>query len=114
MKKLIFLTVLLSMLFSLPLSAISYFNGQKEYLQHCRSKDCHGGGAGFVSRYTTERWVDILQNKGENLAVIHLKTRDAKEFLLYLKSERYQKKLKYLRAFVTKFAKDSVKKPKPY
>lgn len=114
MKKFILSTVLLSTLFSLPLSAVHYFNGQKEYLKQCRSKDCHGGGTGFVSRYTIERWTEILQNKGESLAVIHIKTKDAEEFLLYLKGERYQKKLKYLRAFVTKFAKDSDKKPKPY
>jgi len=114
MKKLIFLTVLLSTLFSLPLSAVHYFNGQKEYLKHCRSKDCHGGGTGFVSRYTIERWQEILGNKGEELAKIHAKTKDGEEFREYLKSERYQKKLKYLRAFVTKFAKDSHDKPKPY
>ncbi len=114
MKKLIFSTVLLSTLFSLPLSAVHYFSGQKEYLKNCRSKDCHGGGTSFVSRYTIERWTEILQNKGETLATIHLKTKDAEEFLKYLKSERYQKKLKYLRAFVVKFAKDSETKPVPY
>ena len=107
MKKLIISTVLVGTFFSFPLSAENYFSGQKEYLLQCRAKACHGGGRELASHFTIDRWTEILENEGNSLSVIHEKTADADEFREYLKSSRYQKKLRYLRSFVFHFAKDS-------
>ncbi len=117
MKNLILISVLLSVIFSSSLFAkrISYFNGQKEYLKKCRS--CHSSGSFFVKKYTMAYWKDALAENGEKLASKHANiqanVKEEREGIgavqEYFKSKRYQKKLKYIRAFTQRFAKDGEK-----
>ena len=112
-KNLVFISVLIGIIFSSSLFAnkVSYFSGQKEYLKKCRS--CHKGSHLFVNRYTVEYWNDMMENTGEKLVAIHAKSKnlDIEEINIYLKSQRYQKKFKYIKAFVQRFAKDGDKNP---
>lgn len=55
----------------------------------------------------------MMENTGEKLVAIHAKSKnlDIEEINIYLKSQRYQKKFKYIKAFVQRFAKDGDKNP---
>jgi len=119
MKKFIFISVLLTLVFSTVLSAryISPFKGQKEYLKKCRP--CHHGSNTFVPLFTQKYWKEMMENKGEKLVNIHKnidKSMVEKEQNIdmiheYFASDRYKKKFKYLNAFVIRFAKDGPKSP---
>ena len=119
MKSLIFVSVLLSIVFSSSLCAkyVSYFNGQKEYLKKCRS--CHKGSRFFVNQYTIECWEQMMADSGKKLVSIHSEIKPkikeeaqgVEEVQEYFKSNRYEKKFKYIKAFVLRFAKDGDKNP---
>jgi len=119
MKNFILVSVLMSLIFSSSLFAktVPYFKGQKEYLKKCRS--CHQGSRYFVNQYTIECWENIMINSGEKLVSLHseIKAKDKEELQgieeiqEYFKGDRYEKRFKYIKAFVLRFAKDGDKNP---
>ncbi len=96
MKKLIFLTVLVCA--TVPLSAKSFFKGQKEYLRECRS--CHGSSQFFIGKFSPQRWEELLKDSGKKLAFNHIQTNNSVE---YFKSEQYLKRVEYIQAYVTHY-----------
>lgn len=114
MKSFILVTVLMISSFSATLNASGiYFQGQKEYLKQCR--DCHRESAIFVKKFTISHWSELLDNEGDILSSMHTKLTqkdireedDVQDTIDYFNSKRYLKKVKHLKTFVIRFAKDS-------
>ncbi len=79
----------------------SVFKGQREYMRKC--KKCHGNGAKFVGKYSSEEWKNYFKDDAVKIKAIHQKT-DAKE---YFNSHRFDKKARHLLDFFKKYASDS-------
>jgi hypothetical protein len=88
----------------LPASAAIY-KGQREFVTEC--KTCHKGGQSFFASYEVKYWKDMMDNKGEKLAYIHIKSEKAQKSWEYFKSTKYAKKSKHLKQFLVEYAKDS-------
>jgi len=107
MKKFMLLFVVFSFFTVANMEAAAY-KGQRVYAKNCVS--CHGKQK-FIASKTQAQWGVTLQNKGENLAMLHLKSQKAKESWKYFKSKKYTKKVRHLKDFLVEYAKDSGKVP---
>jgi peptide subunit release factor 1 (eRF1) len=104
MNKFLLVIFTLSITFYSVANAASY-KGQKEYMKKCR--ECHGGGQPVAASHTIDEWTELLSNKGEKLAGLHVKSEKAKESVAYFTGSRYAKKAKHLEDFMVEYAEDS-------
>ena len=115
MKRLIFLLVFFTLIFS-SLNARSTFKGQKIYLKECRA--CHMGSKIFLNMHTYDEWNRVLDDDGSSLSYIHLsksvknvnsKDGTIKDSHSYFKSDKYHGQYKNLKHFIIKFAEHKQK-----
>jgi len=106
-----FLFSLFMVIFALSSADAALHKGQKEFLKQCSK--CHAGGQTFISKKFTREWEQIMKNNGEELAKIHLSSKDekAKPSLEYFKSGELEKNAVHLMQFLMEYAKDSGKVP---
>ena len=81
------------------------YKGQRVFIKKCIS--CHIKKQSFIKTKTISQWEELLKNKGNLLAEIHLKNNKAKNSWEYFKSKRYTKKSHHLEDFLIEYAKDS-------
>jgi len=84
------------------------YKGQRVFSKNCVS--CHGKQK-FIASKTKQQWKSVFQNKGQELANLHLKSQKAKDSWNYFKSKKYKKKVRHLKDFLVEYAKDSGKVP---
>ena len=89
---------------STVLNAATY-KGQKMYMDSC--KECHGGGQEMAASKKQREWSKLMDNKGEKLAEIHLKSKKAEASWEYFKDKSYTKGARHLEDFLVEYAKDS-------
>jgi len=89
---------------STMLNAATY-KGQKIYIETC--KECHGGGQELAGSKKQREWGKLMDNKGEKLAEIHLKSKKAEASWSYFNDRSYTKGAKHLEDFLVEYAKDS-------
>jgi ribosomal protein L4 len=104
MSKVVFIFVSMFFFFSVSSNAAIY-KGQKMFVKECVS--CHNGGQVFIAKKTMREWKKIMDNKGKELADIHLKSEKAKESWEYFNGNNFEKKSKNLEQFLVEYAKDS-------
>jgi len=104
MKKIVFAVLLATFGGSAVGEAASY-KGQLEYQANC--KKCHENGQQITQTYTMETWKKMMENKGRELADLHLRSEKAKDAWEYFKSDTYEKQAKHLKDFLVEYAKDS-------
>ncbi len=104
MGKISFLFLVVACLNFSSLNAAVY-KGQKNFVKKCVK--CHTSGQSFISSKTIFQWEDYLDNKGEELARVHLDDSKAEESWNYFNSSKYTKKLKHLKDFLLEYASDS-------
>jgi cytochrome c2 len=87
------------------------YKGQNEFVKKCTK--CHKSGQDFVSTKTQKEWKKLMNNKGEELASIHINSTnsDASASSEYFESSAYAKKAKHLSDFLEEYAKDSGRVP---
>lgn len=81
------------------------YKGQKIYIESC--KECHSGGQELAASKKQRDWAKIMDNKGERLAEIHLKSKKAEASWGYFNDKGYTKGAKHLEDFLIEYAKDS-------
>ncbi len=104
MNKIFLLFIAVLLLGMTHLSAAVY-KGQKIFVRKCVS--CHTTGQSFVSSKTTFEWEELMENKGKELIIIHLRDKNASDSWDYFKSKKYTKKAKHLKEFLMEYAQDS-------
>jgi cytochrome c len=104
MKKTFFVLLGLFVL-GLGSSEAAVYKGQKVYVKKCRK--CHGSGQELAASKKRKEWEELMKNKGQGLAVLHLEKEDAKDSWKYFKSKKYTKRAKHLKDFLKEYAKDS-------
>lgn len=104
MNKIFLLFITISIFSLSPLSAAVY-KGQKIFVKKC--VDCHQTGQAFIAQKKIRAWKNLMKNKGEPLADIHLKSDKAEESWKYFNSKKYNKESKDLKHFLVEYAKDS-------
>jgi len=95
------LWVFLLLIFPLLLMGSAY-KGKKEYIRKC--KKCHGNGAKFIKKRIIAQWEEVFANDGMKLKSWHAEVKGAKD---YFNSPRFEKKMRHLKNFFTKYAADS-------
>ncbi len=63
---------LFALLLSLSYLHAAVYKGRTAYIGFC--KDCHGNGTTMAKRYKSDQWRDFLNNKGKELAKLHIET----------------------------------------
>lgn len=96
--------LLLAAFIPTSLSAATY-KGQKIYIETC--KECHKGGQDVAGSKKQREWQKLMENKGEKLADLHLKSKKAEPSWSYFNDRGYTKDAKHLEDFLTEYAKDS-------
>jgi hypothetical protein len=81
------------------------YKGQKIYIESC--KECHGGGQEFAGSKKQRVWEKLMDNKGENLADIHLSSKKAQSSWDYFNSRAFTRGAKHIEDFVVEYAADS-------
>lgn len=104
MKKIVMSVLALTVL-GLGSADAAVYKGQKVYVKKCRK--CHGGGLEVAASKKKKTWNQLMQNKGEGLAKIHLENKKAKASWKYFESKKYTKRAKHLKDFLVEYAKDS-------
>jgi hypothetical protein len=104
MKKIVMSVLALTVL-GLGSANAAVYKGQKEYIKKCRK--CHGGGLEVAASKKRNTWKKLLNNKGKELAQLHLGNDKAKESWDYFESSSYAKHSKHIKDFLVEYAKDS-------
>lgn len=104
MNRVLLIIVLLTSVIVLTSSAAIY-KGQKVFVKQCVK--CHEGGQSFIAKKKIRSWKKLMKKKGQPLAQLHLKEKQAKKSWKYFGSKKYTKKTKHLQEFLVEYAKDS-------
>jgi len=101
------LTALIALLLTsiIPTLNAATYKGQKIYMDTC--KECHGSGQTLAASKNMRTWEKILDNKGEQLASIHLNSKKAQASWEYFGDKKFTKDSKHLQDFFTEYARDS-------
>jgi len=101
-----FLFILSVTFFTLLNSNAAIYKGQKIFVKTC--VQCHEEGQAFIAKKKIRTWKKLMKKKGQPLADLHLKSKDAKKSWKFFKSKsKYTKKTKHLKQFLVEYAKDS-------
>jgi len=79
--------------------------GQKIYMKNC--SQCHGAGNLGGNMSSMDEWEELLDNKAKELIKLHKGEENTVTVINYLKSEKFNKRKKYLINFLKEFANDS-------
>ncbi|WP_200763850.1 hypothetical protein [Nitrosophilus alvini] len=71
-------------------------------MKHC--KMCHKSGSKVSSLMNMEEWEVLFEKRGEKIAKLHKKKKQADE---YFSGDRFKKESRHLLDFFKKYAKDS-------
>jgi cytochrome c5 len=104
MKRMIFIFVSIFFIFSVSSSAAIH-KGQKIFVKECVS--CHDSGQTFVAKKKMKEWKKLMDDKGKELAELHINSKNAIESKSYFESGNYEKNSKHLEQFLVEYAKDS-------
>lgn len=100
-----FLTVLAAVVLVALSAEAATYKGQREFHKKC--KKCHDNGQEIAATYKKREWKKLFKKKGEGLAELHIKNKDAKDSVKYFESKRYKKYSRHLKDFMVEYAKDS-------
>lgn len=109
MFKKIYFTALISLIIVSGLGA-SVYKGHALFQKKCLS--CHGKALEFVIDKDSDEWTKIMDEKGKELLVIHLKALDPVnpdhlKSLKYFKGKRFPKNARHFKDFLLEYASDT-------
>jgi len=110
MKKTFF--IICSILYLTTISShAALYKGQRVYSKVCMA--CHTDGETFIATKKQKEWNSLMNKKGKKLAKLHLKSQEFQKEVKYKKYKKYfegktfKKKSKHLKQFLVEYAKDS-------
>lgn len=103
MKKLIFLTIILTITFSSLNGSI--YKGQRYFQKKCLS--CHGKALKFVTERTYDEWEEYLAEDGDVMYDIHKDNGAAEASMEYFNSRKYRRSMRHFRDFFLEYASDT-------